>query len=304
MEIKNWSYEEFPAYEENVPGAVRLKTTGEEIGVYYRPNVVYANPGGFELHLQLLVPFTRNEPERLWPALAFVQGSAWMKQDIYKSCAMLGNLARRGYTVAIVEYRHSGIAPFPAQVEDALQAIRFLRAHAAAYSINPEQIFISGCSSGGQVAMFCGLNQQEPEVRVCGILNYYGAVNLLMDDGFPSTPNHHQPDSPEGMLMGGRDLRREPELRKAATVECHITPETALPPVLIFHGTKDRTVSARQSVSLYRKLISCNKEAYLYLLEGADHGGAEFWTDEACQVADRFMRGCLNQPGAHSPGNE
>ena len=87
------------------------------------------------------------------------------------------------------------------------------------------------------------------------------------------------------------------------TVESYLTPELALPPVLILHGTKDRLVNARQSASLYRRLRDVGKSAELYrrlrdvgksaelyLLEGADHGGAEFWTDGMCRVATDFMR--------------
>lgn len=92
------------------------------------------------------------------------------------------------------------------------------------------------------------------------------------------------------MMMGHVDLRDRPDLRAAMTVESYLTPELALPPVLIFHGTKDRLVNARQSASLYRQLRDVGKSAELYLLEGADHGGAEFWTDGMCRVATDFMR--------------
>lgn len=66
-------------------------------------------------------------------------------------------------------------------------------------------------------------------------------------------------------------------------------------PVLIFHGTKDRTLNIRQSIRLYEKLKVCKKDAMLYLIEGADHGGAEFWTEEVCGRADAFMKHCMEQ---------
>lgn len=79
MEIKNWIYEEFPEYTEKVEGAVRISATGNEMGVYYRPDIEYAKIDGVPLHLQVLEPFSRNEPEKFYPCLVFVQGSAWMK---------------------------------------------------------------------------------------------------------------------------------------------------------------------------------------------------------------------------------
>lgn len=300
MDIKEWSYDEFPDFTETVEGAVRIPSSGDEVGVYFHHNVIYVSVDGVDLHLQILEPFTRNEPDRIYPCLVYVQGSAWMEQEVCKSAVMLGRLAQKGYVVAIVEYRHSGIAPFPAQIEDAGNAIRYMRFHAADYHVNPANIFVGGSSSGGHTAMFCGLlkggavqvESAFPGVsaEVNGILDYYGAVNLLMEDSFPSTVNHHCPDSPEGMMMGGCDLRENKAACQKATVECYITPETAIAPVFIIHGTKDRTVNVKQSISLYQKLKACGKTASLYLLEGADHGGAEFWEEPVCHAADSFMR--------------
>ncbi len=301
MEVKDWTYEEFPDYTEETEGVVFLKTTGDERAVYLNRDVVYANVDGVDLHLQILVPTARNEAGRKYPCLVYVQGSAWMKQNVCKETPLVSKLAARGYVVAVVEYRHSGIAPFPAQIQDARNAVRFMKVHGEEYQVDVEKIFLGGNSSGGHTAMFGGIFQEGDEqdaslypgvsANVRGILDYYGAVNLLWEDGFPSTIEHHLPNSPEGMVMGKINLREHPELCEKGTVECQITPETKLPPVLIFHGTKDRTVNVRQSVSLYRKLKECGKEAKLYLISGADHGGAEFWTEEALDIADGFMRG-------------
>lgn len=304
MQVKDWTYEDFPEYTEEIEGAVRIPSTGEEIGIYYRPDIEYARIGETSLHLQILEPFTRNEPDRLYPCLVFVQGSAWMKQDVYKSCPMYARLAQKGYVVAVVEYRHSGIAAFPAQIQDARNAVRFMKKNGKEWHADTENILIGGCSSGGHTAVFAGMMQEgdpmdasiypDTDASVKGILDYYGSVNLLEDDYFPTTVNHHLPDSPEGMVMGGADMRKDIKLREKATAECYLTPDTELPPVLIVHGTKDRTVSTAQSVSLYQKLKACKKEAELYLIEGADHGGAEFWTEEMCEIADQFMKKCLN----------
>lgn len=305
MEVKDWTYEEFPDYTEETEGAVFLKTTGDERAVYLHRDVVYAEVDGVALHLQILVPTARNEAGKRYPCLVYVQGSAWMKQDVYKGLPLVAKLAARGYVVAVVEYRHSGLAPFPAQIQDARNVIRFLKIHGAEYQVDTEKIFLGGSSSGGHTAMFGGIFQEGDEqdaslypgvsAEVRGILDYYGAVNLLWEDSFPSTTEHHLPESPEGRLMGGINLREHPEFCEKATVECQITPETKLPPVLIFHGTKDRLVNVRQSVSLYRKLKACGKEAKLYLISGADHGGAEFWMEEALDAADGFMKEILER---------
>jgi len=300
MEVKTWTYDEFPDFTEEIEDAVRLTTSGNEVGVSYHHDVKYAEVNGISLHLQILNPFTRNDPDKVYPCIVYVQGSAWMEQDVYGSCTLLGKLAAKGYVIAVVQYRHSGIAAFPAQVQDARNAIRYIRIHAGDYHIDQDNIFVGGSSSGGQVAMFCGIVKEGDEMdatlypgvsaQVKGILDYYGAVSMLEEDGFPSTLNHHLPDSPEGMVMGHSNLRERTELREKATVECYITHKLDIPPVIIFHGTKDRTVNVSQSVSLYQKLKACGKNVRLYLLEGADHGGAEFWTEEVCNIVDNFIK--------------
>ena len=160
MEVKEWSYEDFPEFAEEVEGAVKIPTTGNEIGVIYHHNVEYAEIDGEKLHLQILRPLTRNQPDMVCPCVVFVQGSAWFKQDVYAQLPRVAKLAERGYAVAVVEYRHSGIAPFPAQIMDARNAVRFLRVHAEEYRIAPEKIVIAGDSSGGHTAMFAGMIHQ------------------------------------------------------------------------------------------------------------------------------------------------
>ena len=208
-------------------GAVKIPTTGNEIGVIYHHNVEYAEIDGEKLHLQILRPLTRNQPDMVCPCVVFVQGSAWFKQDVYAQLPRLAKLAERGYAVAVVEYRHSGIAPFPAQIMDARNAVRFLRVHAEEYRIAPEKIVIAGDSSGGHTAMFAGMIHDDVEntlfpgisAEVKGIINLYGSCSVMKEDSNPTQLLHCQPDSPEGMVMGHTDLRESEELRRRISVE-------------------------------------------------------------------------------------
>ncbi len=150
IEPSNYTYETMPDYTDAVDGAVEIPVTGEEIEIRYAHEVVYDE--AHNLHLEIFTPFQMAHPERTWPCITFIQGSAWMKQYVYQKVGMIARLAQRGYVVAIVEYRHSGIAHFPAQIIDAKNAVRFLRAHAEEYKLNPSQMFLMGDSSGGQVS--------------------------------------------------------------------------------------------------------------------------------------------------------
>ena len=114
MKIKEWTYEEYPSFDEAVEGAIRITTTGNEIGTYIYSNVEYANIDGMPLHLQIIVPETRNTKGKgiKYPCLVYVQGSAWMKQNINAKLGLLARLSEKGYVIAVVEYRSSEIAPF------------------------------------------------------------------------------------------------------------------------------------------------------------------------------------------------
>ena len=310
MEVKLWQYDEFPDFNDVPEGVEVLRTTGDEPGVMYMNDVEYANIGGVPLRLQLLLPYSRNkgfdpfagEQAEKRPCYVFVQGSAWMKQHIYGNVPALSRLARRGYVCAIVEYRHSDIAYFPAQVNDARNAVRFLKKNAAKYGIDPDRMILAGDSSGGHTAVWGGIHHNDESGQnlfpgisgeVAGIVDYYGCTTMMIPDSNPITVDHCLPDSPEGKVMGGRNLLAHPELAKALSAECNIDEKTKIAPVLILHGTKDRIVNCKCSVILYERLKQTGHDATLYLLRGADHGGAEFWTDEIIGIVDRFCRHCF-----------
>lgn len=304
MEIKEWTYDEYPSFDEDVEGVHRIATTGDEMGTYIYSNVEYATVNGVSLHLQIITPQSRNTKNsgHKYPCIVYVQGSAWMKQNINAKLGLLARLSEKGYVIAVVEYRSSDIAPFPAVAVDTRNAIRFMKLHADEYGVNTAQIFVGGDSSGGHAAMFSQIIQDDEQTTnlfpgttadVKGILSFYGACSMMLDDGMPSTTNHHLPDSPEGMQMGGVNLRMHPELCEKMSVECNVDAATPLPPVLMFHGTKDRTINPQVSVLVYQKLKQCRKDVQLYLLEGADHGGSEFWTDEVQEIIIQFINHVL-----------
>ena len=310
MEVKSYTYEELPEFTDEVEGAGIIETTGDETGVNYFHDVEYANVDGTPLHLQILIPACRNDgfvpfAEKLpfaRPCYVFIQGSGWMQQYVYANVPSLSKLAARGYVCAIVEYRHSGIASFPAQPKDARNAIRFLKKNAGRFGIDPDRMIVAGDSSGGHVAMWAGLIRDDDtadnlypgvSAEVKGIVDYYGSTSVIAPDSNPQTVNHCLPDSPEGLVMGGKDLLANPDLARALSVECNIDESTVIAPSLIFHGTKDRVVNCTGSVVLYKRLKETGHDVSFYLVKGADHGGPEFWTDQILDIVENFMRRCF-----------
>ena len=310
MELKAWEYDEFPEFEEEIPGATWLDTTGNEVGVRYVPNVEYECLDGVRRVLQILIPNTRNfkaprpgrAASKTYPCIVYVQGSAWMTQDVYGNLPCIARLSALGYVVAVVQYRESGIGIFPDPVRDARNAVRFMRVHAQEFAIDPNRVAIMGDSSGGHTATYAGILHDDDtrhnlfpgtSAEVSCIVNYYGSTDFTFEDANPSTPNHNSPESPEGRIMGGVDLNKDRAARETLTVRCNIDEKTEIAPVLIMHGTKDRTVNTKCSVYLHQHLKETGHESTLYLLRDADHGGAEFWTSEVLAIVDAFVRGHL-----------
>ena len=108
---------------------------------------------GIERTLQVMIPETAQDPDKKYPAILHVQGSAWKKQDVYKRVGVMEELAEKRilYPQSFNTVK-AKIAPFPAPVEDAKTGIRFLRKNAEQFKIDPENIFLMGDSSGGNTA--------------------------------------------------------------------------------------------------------------------------------------------------------
>jgi len=273
--------------------------SGNETDCIYHNDVTYVTRDGVELKLQIITPFNLMKQGERFPLVVFVQGSAWFKQNCYMNVPQLARFTQRGYVAAIVEYRHSGIKPFPAQVQDAKTAVRFLRKNADKYGINPDQVFIWGDSSGGHTAVLAGLtcndnildteDYKEFSCSVKGIIDYYGVTDITDPEGFPGAIMPQKADTPEGKLIGGYDINEHPELAAPTVAMNYISEDKEIPPVLIFHGTQDKLVSFGQSVKLYEKLVSCGKKVDFYAIKDADHGGPAFWSNEVLDIVERFI---------------
>lgn len=293
--------EEFPSSLELPEGArsVKLKDS-YGYRVDYHPNVVYANRDGMDLHLQIMIPGGEEPvPQKPWPLLVFVQGSAWRKQNLYDHLPEQVRMCQRGYALAVVEYRPSETAPFPAQAQDAKTAVRFMRSHAADYHIDPDRIAIWGDSSGGHTALIVGLTGDgAPDAdgdtgvsaRVRCIVDWYGPSDIEAMNYYPSIFDHAGPDSSEGLLIGGKNVLENREEAWKTSPMYWLDRDRETPPVLIMHGTKDRYVPYNQSCRLFETLRGMGKEAEFIRLEEADHGVGGFQCDEALDLVEEFLK--------------
>ena len=298
-EIKSMDFEKFRTQVENMKEVHKITADGTEMYGLYKHDVVYVNRDGIKRTLQMIVPETNSEEQKTYPAILYVQGSAWRKQDNYKRLGAMADLASRGFVTAILQYRESGLATFPAPVQDAKTGVRFLRKHAKEYKINSDEIFIMGDSSGGNTAFLAGVTADqdlmdtdvygEYSCKVKAIVDFYGVSCVQIKEDFPTTLNQGEPDSPEGMLIGGKNVYDHPELSGLVTCMNYVKKDVLMPPVLLMHGLADDLVAPEQSMRLYKKLREEEKEVEFYLVENAKHGDPAFWTEKNMDVVEQFI---------------
>ncbi|HEY4324026.1 MAG TPA: alpha/beta hydrolase [Mucilaginibacter sp.] len=266
--------------------------------INYAHDVKYATHSGMDLHLQIIAPSAINGATL--PCIIFIPGSAWMKQNVYNSVFRMAKFTEKGYVVVLVEYRPSSVAPFPAQVQDAKTAVRYMRKNAAKYKIDEKNIFVWGDSSGGHTALFVGLTQDMPDLDmpdynefsagVNATVDYYGPTDISQMAYRPSTMDHTLPDSPEGLLIGKKNVLESPAEAGKANPIAYIKNGKKVAPILIMHGSKDRLVPFEQSVLLADALDSHHYTYEFYKLPGADHGSFEFWTEKTFDTVDAFLK--------------
>jgi acetyl esterase/lipase len=212
------------------------------------------------------------------PAVIFVHGGGWQSGD--KTTSVNNPLAMAGFFTISINYRLTDEAVFPAQIEDVKTAIRWLRAHAAEYHVNPDCIGIWGSSAGGHLAALAGTsgdvaaldgNGQWPgySSRVQAVVDYYGPTDLLQMHG-----SHDLPNAPEAKLLGGPVQTRVDAAREANPL-AYITPDD--PPFLIFHGENDTTVPISQSELLHSALLNAGVLTEFVRVKNSGHG----WTAQA-----------------------
>jgi acetyl esterase/lipase len=250
-----------------------------------------------------------------FPVIVSIHGGAFMGCDKADGqvMPMLEGL-KRGYAVVAVNYRLSGEAKFPAQIQDVKAAVRWIRAEAARYGFDPCRIAAWGGSAGGYLATMLGVtsgvkeledlgldNAEQPSDVQC-VVDWYGPTDFLKLDDWLSesglTPRpgmeHSAPHSPESVLLG-EQITKIPDRVKAANPETYITP--AVPPFFVQHGTGDSVIPVRCSLNLAARLaqVAGSSTVQLELIEGADHADPRFETADNVQKVLAFLDKHLKQ---------
>jgi acetyl esterase/lipase len=267
------------------------------------PSIEYASPGGKPLLMDLHVP----DGDGPFPVILFLHSGAWVTGDRFGGPAI--RQAARGYAVASIDYRLAPQATWPAQIEDCKAAVRWLRANAARFHLDPDRVGVFGTSAGGHLGAILGTSGGDPALEglslgnaqfsssVKAVVDLYGPTDLLkMDEQkLPCYPGLSANASYMPPSLMGCAIQSCKEKTLTANPINYISPDD--PPFLIMQGKADCLVPWQQSQLLYDALTSKGVDAALVLLPTAEHADDQF--DEATNAAvvdaflDRTLKGTI-----------
>lgn len=277
-----------------------VATVGQAQSSIITRDVVYAKVNGMDLKLDIYHPDT----SKVLPVVFWVHGGAWVEGDKLSASYPASALARKNIACVGVQYRLSGTAKWPAQINDCKGAIRFIKANSEKYHIDTTRIGAWGSSAGGHLVALLGTSTDQWDTKeftvgstkmniegvVGGNLNYtskvhavcdwFGPTDFLRMNDEQTSIDHLSEGSPESQLLGCPVLDCTEKVILANPIH-YITPDDAQ--FLIMHGDQDNTVPHIASVILDSALRANHVTSELRTITGAGHGFSQNWLDTAAE---------------------
>ena len=264
-------------------------------GITIQKNVVYGIADGVDLKLDI------GQPEGVgpFPAILFFHGGGWQQGDKWHMHKWIQKFAALGYVGVSVGYRFAPAYKWPAQVHDAKQAVRYLRAHAVELNIDPNRIGAMGESAGAYLALMLGVTAPGDSLegpmdsnvssRVHALVSYFSATDFTIK-GLPLSPAL-EADMLKYYNKSLKEVRDEftgaygpddPILKKISVVSYV---DQGDPPVLMFHGDSDPFSSLEHPRRLQAALEKAKVPNQLVIVKGGGHG----WTGDKQEETNRQM---------------
>jgi acetyl esterase/lipase len=258
-------------------------------------DVVYGKADSTELHLDMALPANRAE---LSPCIVVIHGGAWRQGNKSMHDAEIRRFAADGYVSASIQYRLCPKDRFPAQIEDAKCAIRYLRAHAKQHDIDPNRIGAIGFSAGAHLSMMLGTMNPEDGLegnggwpdqssKVQAVVSFFGPTQLDADD----IPNLSIPLVTD--FIGGSKQDKANAYRQASPLT-YVDRGDA--PMLLFQGTQDILVPHSQAIKMVTAMSKAGVAGRVEFLINAGHGWQGDDLDATIEATSRFFHRYLKKP--------
>jgi acetyl esterase/lipase len=256
----------------------------------------YGTGGGEKLLLDLARPKDLNKPT---PCIVFIHGGGWAGGNRKAHRGRMQKAAEEGFVSTTISYRlvRDGKHQWPAQIEDCKCAIRWLRANAEKFSIDPNRIGAFGDSAGAHLSMLLGTmdtgdglegegGTPDRSSKVQAVVGYYGPTNLAAE--YPKASR----DIVANFIGGPLDARRS-DYERASPIK-YVNAGDA--PTLIFHGTKDELVPYEQAFEMATALTNAGVSGRVEILLGHRHGWGGETAEHTSRMTMEFFRQALKHP--------
>ena len=279
---------------------VKVVASDLPAGVTAENNLIYAIDGKRGLHLDLFKPLKKSPKGS--PGVIMIHGGGWRSGYRQMEWPMAQHLAVKGYVTATVEYRLSTEALYPVGIYDLKAAIRWMRANAAKYNIDPKRIAVYGCSAGGELAAFLGttgdmkkfegsLGDLQQSSRVQAVVDIDGVLDFT-DPG--ESAKDTVPDKPSaGKSWFGASFKENPDLWREASPINYVNKKTA--PILFvnswlprFHAGRDDGIAKMKKLGIYSEVHTIQDTPHPFWLFHP-------WFDEAFGYIVAFLDKILEE---------
>lgn len=268
-------------YENGYPANIRVKY-----------NFVYGVDNGRDLEADIFLP--KIIPEKPRPAIIFLHGGSWMFGRPSQFHAHAAYLAEKyDFFAMSLDYRSSIEARFPAALQDAKCAVRWLRSRAKDLNIDPEKIAICGGSAGAHLASMVATTGGVQEYEGNGGNQEFSShVNsgIFLNGEFDMWDLVEKGSliQPMRLFIGGTPEEMPDKYDELSSIK---RIDKNAPPILFLHGTEDKCVSHEQSLAFYHKLKDLGIYTEIELYEGKPHSWFNFEPDKSIvlQRIEKFL---------------
>lgn len=262
-------------------------------------NVTYSAVDGEALKMDILAPWSQRYDylkSDLRPLIVFVQGSSWRQPTMGEEIPQLVQFVKAGYIVATVQHRNSLDGhSFPAFLQDVKTAIRFLRAHAEQYAIDPQRVAIWGTSSGANASLLVALTPNDSRYKTAEYADQSDAVNAVVScfaptdvvDTFKNASQVPGSDILQYSLFG-TDPSKWDDIKRQMSPLYQIKDGQKYPPFLLLHGDADKVVPYHQMEDMYHALEEHGVSVEAYRVKGANHE-RDFWSQTIYDIVKDFL---------------
>lgn len=291
------------------PLAPAAETQGQPAKAPEKPKwakVAPKTPPGFKLVTDTIATYGTNRvelsvyvPQRdgSYPCILDIHGGGWQARQVESDKPMMERLAERGFVTALVAYRLSSMAPYPAALHDCKAAIRHLRANARRYKIDPKRIGVMGGSAGGHLSGLLAMTSGKREFEGPGPNPTYPSdvrACIVMAATQDLEAANRDKTSTNAVVFFGASCAEKPEVYREASPIAHV--RAGVPPVLFIEGEKDSAKIGRPEMQ--EKLRSLGIETAVHTLPGAPHPFwmSQPWLDQTVDLAAEFFKRHLGEP--------